>query len=79
MKRSPENTLMSPDSSPGSADGVTAYPASDKDRADMLALLRDPNFRMSGGSQFALEIVTALGVTALDANTKARSDADGTP
>lgn len=31
-----------------------------KARADMLALLRDKNFRMVGGSQFALEIVSAL-------------------
>ena len=28
--------------------------------SDMVALLRDPKFRMSGGSQFALEIVSAL-------------------
>jgi hypothetical protein len=40
-------------------DSITAAPR-DKQRSDMVALLRDPKFTMSGGSEFALEIVAAL-------------------
>lgn len=45
-------------------EACAATPASnerdEKQRADMVALLRDPRFTMAGGSQFALEIIAAI-------------------
>lgn len=40
--------------------GVEVTGTPDKQRADMVSLLRDPNFTMAGGSDFALEIVAAI-------------------
>lgn len=42
--------------------GTVPPPDDQRKRADMLALLRDPRFTMTGGSEFALEIIAALGV-----------------